>query len=400
MAEAKKTKIDLKARLGKTQVGGLQPPGSVPAPMPGSVPPPVDSAPGSAPPSNPAASSSAPAPVQSRPSAPIGIAPPPQLAGGIPVPPFAQPRPSQPRQEAKPTAQAQTIKVDVGEEIEQERKKGRSRIALGGIAGAILGLALSFVAGNSKAKGDVIKAGQKSASELSKEVKAAADKMNELSQKLADAQTKLENKEFPTDIAAALGGINIPFDATKLDRRNVGGMPNRIQTMLFKFTSGAEDINKTKDSLRNIMSIAQAPITTSWAEEKEPKAKYAVLFRADGPNKTVADLVPVKEPFGWKGDFPANFTITKLENNKPAEKKATRWVKGDIIASDPIAIPVDPKSMAGFTGDATLARLRKAIYDLKNDLDGNKENPTTETPGLIKSGGDLADELHKFSLQQ
>jgi len=37
------------------------------------------------------------------------------------------------------------------------------------------------------------------------------------------------------------------------------------------------------------------------------------------------------------------------EKIKHAEKKGTRWTKGDLTGSDPVVIPVDPKSMAGLT---------------------------------------------------
>jgi hypothetical protein len=326
------------------------------------------------------------------------IVPPPAISGGIPVPPFVQPK-AAPRAEPKPTAQAQTIKVDVGEEIEQERKKSRSRIILGGIVGALIGAGIGFVAGGSKEKGDVAKAAADSAGKLKDEVKAANEAMTKLSQKLADAGTKLESKEFPTELAGELGALNVPFDSARLDKRNVGGMPNRIQSSLFKFTSGVEDVNKTKDSLRNILGLVQAPIAKAWAEEKEPKANYSILFRSEGQNKVVADLVPNKEPFTWKGDHPGNYTVTVLQAGKPAEKKAERWVKGDLVKSDPVVVPLDPKSMAGLVGDVGILRLRKAIYDLKIELEGNKEDPTS-TGGLVKLGDDLLNDLHKFSLQK
>src|SRR5262249_39433199 len=137
--EKKKSKIDLKARLGKTAMTSAGQ-AAVPVPAPGAQVPAPAGAPTPAPPAQPGSGAAAPdaSPVQGRPpsqpapamgsSPPVaaytpppiaaGIAPPPAIAQGIspgiPLPPFAtQPRPQQP----PPKAAAQTIKVEVSEEI-------------------------------------------------------------------------------------------------------------------------------------------------------------------------------------------------------------------------------------------------------------------------------------------
>ena len=50
---------------------------------------------------------------------------------------------------------------------------------------------------------------------------------------------------------------------------------------------------------------------------------FALVFFGAGDKKPAAELLPIKEPFVWKGEFPASFTVTKYENGKPAEKKIT-----------------------------------------------------------------------------
>jgi hypothetical protein len=322
------------------------------------------------------------------------------MSPGIPLPPFAaQHRPAaQPAH--KPTAAQQTIKVDVGEEIEHERKKFGQRAALYAAIAAVVGGGIGFVAGGSSEKGGRLKEAAKGAGLLEKDVKAATEKMKELDAKLTEATPKLASKQFPDDFAAALGAINIPFDATNLEGKQVGSLPRSVLRNLLAFTSAVQDLNESKDSLKNILGAAQGPVTKAWKEEKEPMANFSVLFRGDGPGKVAAELVPNKEPFAWKGEFPANYAITKLENNKPAEKKATRWTKGDLVGSDPIVVPIDPRSMAGFTSEVMVQRLNKALYDMRQDLQGNKEDPTRETPGLLKQGEDIANELHKASLNQ
>jgi hypothetical protein len=413
MAEdKKKSRIDLKARLGKTttMVGTNAPavPMPVPGPAPstpGSVPPPSDSnhaaaaAAVGAPPVTSTGSGSVRPPPPPPPAA-LGIAPPLGMSPGIPPPLFGhQPRPA-PAATPKPTAAQQTIKVEVSEEVENARKKAGRWAIYAALAGALVGGVLGVVIGTNSERGGRLKEAARGASLLEKDVKAATEKMKELENKLTEAGQKLTSKQFPETLAADLGGINIPFDPTNLDGKQVGSLPTRILRNLLAFTSAVQEVNKSKDSLKNILSAAQGPITKAWKEEKEPVANFSVLFRGEGQNKMVAELVPNKEPFSWKGDFPAGYSITKLENNKPAEKKATRWVKGDLVGTDPIVIPVDPKTTAAFTNEVLVQRLNLALRDIRQDLQGNKDDPTQETAGLIKDGEDLANELRKASLNQ
>ena len=111
--------------------------------------------------------------------------------------------------------------------------------------------------------------------------------------------------------------------------------------------------------------------------------------------KVVADLVKNPTPFLWKGEFPGTYKVTKTENNRPAEKDVKRYAKGDLPGNDLTGIPVDPKSTAAFASDANVGRFYKTLLDMRTILQGNKDNPTTETPGLLKDGDDLAQELHK-----
>ena len=66
----------------------------------------------------------------------MGIAPPPGISPGIPLPPFG-PRPVQqaPAPAPKLSAAQQTIKVEMGEEIEQHRSSARRNAVLAAIAG-------------------------------------------------------------------------------------------------------------------------------------------------------------------------------------------------------------------------------------------------------------------------
>ena len=395
--KAKKTKIDLKARLGKTTQVGLQPPpGAIPAP-PGSMPQAPGSDPGSGP-GVPSSPSSAPSSSVRPPQ--HNIAPPPGLSPGIPIPPFGQPARPAPAPAPKPTAAQQTIKVEIGEEIEHERKKWRGRVMLGALVGAMIGGGIGFTAGGSKSTGDRARAAARGAALLEKDVKGTVEKLKEMSTKLTEANEKLKGKTYPEDLSAALSGLTIPFDATNIDGKDVGSLPGRTLRAVLSFTSAVEALNKDRESLKNIIAIAKDPITKAWKEEKEPMAHFSVVFRTEGPKNVVAELVPNKTPFSWKGDYPASIKVTRLQNGRPAERSATRWVKGDLPGNDLMAIPVDPTSVAAFTSEQLIGKLMKGMYDLRVQLEGNKENPTNETPGVLKMAEDLVTALHKASMNQ
>jgi hypothetical protein len=234
---------------------------------------------------------------------------------------------------------------------------------------------------------------------LEKDVKTATVTMKTLADKLDDAQAKLGHKTFPADLALELAGIVVPFDATNLEGKNIGHLPIRVLRSVLAFTSGAEDVNRSKDKLKAIFTLAKDPIVRAWKDEDAPVASFAVVFRAEG-DKTVADLLPIAAPFGLSGALPEIFTVTRIEGGRPTSKRVRRWVRGDLNGSDPVAIPVHPGTMAPFTGDVWLARASKALRELRESLRGIHDDPAREDPGLVKIGDDLADELHKLSLSQ
>ena len=403
--KAKKTKIDLKARLGKTTTMGLQPPMPMPTPVPGSVPMAPSSDPNGQIPGAPASAPGGPSSSQVPPPAIAApqIAPPPAIAAGlspgIPLPPFARQPVQRAAPEPKPSAAQQTIKVEMGEEIIQERKKMRSRMILFCVLTAAVGGGIGFVAGGSKSTGDRAKRAAAGAGLIEKDVKAANDKMKDLDAALTAASEKLKNKVFPEDLIAALGGLKIPFETSNLDNKDAGSLPPRVLKPLLNYTSMVEDVDKSRETLKNLLGLTKDPVTKFWAEEKTPMANFAVVFRSEG-GKEVADLVPLSKPFQWRGDFPEKLGFSRTEGGKPVDKTATRWVKGDLNGSDPVGIPVDPKSTAAFTGEVMIARLSKAVFDLRSDLEGNSENPQNPVPGLMKVGDDLVDQLGKFALNQ
>jgi hypothetical protein len=394
--DKKKSKIDLKARLGKSSMSGAGGAGvPVPLPVPGA-------APGTTPiPDADGAPVAAQAPQRSpsvRP--PVGIAPPPGLSPGIPVPPFAQQK--QQAAPPKPTAVQQTIKVEESEVIHTERKKAQKKIALYGALAALLGIGMGYLVGGAKANSDVGAKAVRTAGDLEKEVKGSNEKLTELATKLEDASKALQNKQFPDQAITDLGGLVIPFDADQLGNR-IGGvaMPTKLVRPLVSYTVKVREVNDSKDKVKNFLSLAKASLEKYWKEEKEPVFNFSVVFAPDGSKGMQAELVPNKEPFPVGKDWPASYTILQTQRTqqgvKQAEKKANRWVKDALTGSDPIAIPVAPASVAAFSSEELISKLFAELRGLRKIIEGNKEDPT-DTGGLLKEGQSLADELRKASL--
>jgi len=373
--KSKKPKIDLKARLGKTNLGTQ----SVPLPVPGQSQPPPSGA-GKA----------------------QGIAPPPGISPGIPVPPFAKPKAAAAEAPApKPTAVQQTIKVEVGEEIIKEREKAKKRLYMAAAGTAVVGILIGYPVGGAaerNKRGTAVVANAKS---LLSDIKAANEKMQELDTILGEAAEKLGKKEYPAELSGQLGGINIPFDSTKVDGSAISGLKASALRSLLKYTSGVEELNKKKDSLKGLLDLAKAPVEKAWKEEKAPVMNFSVLFRGDQKG-VIAELVPVKDPFEIGKDWPANYAVMRPERTqqgiKSVEKKYNRYTKGDLPGGgDPVLIPVDPTSTAIFTSQEVVRNLRKAFVDLREVLKGNHDDPRNETDGLVGDGDKLVTEIQKIT---
>ena len=230
----------------------------------------------------------------------------------------------------------------------------------------------------------------------------ANEKMVDLNSKLQAASEKLKGNEFPSGLSGELAALNIPFDAGNLDNRNVGSLPSKILKPLLSYTTAVQDLNKTKDSLKNLLGFAQPRIEKFWKEQKEPVALYSVKF-SGGSDKVLAELLPNKDNFPFGKDLPDSYTVLVPKKNPQTgqttseEKKVTRWKKGDLTAQDTV-IPLDTRTAPVLSGEEILNRLQKAIYDTRQITEGNKESPTTETPGLLKEGEDLEQLLHNAAI--
>src|SRR4051812_46184442 len=214
MAEEKKPKIDLKARLGKGAGGATPPPPVAGIPVPGA---------------GGGAAAGAPVPQSSPTGSPPVVAP---AAGGLPVPPgipvgpppaFGKGSgvaidPSNPLAAAAtpyraptppPPAQPQPQRIEVDEMAVQEARKGARKVGFtaGLVVAVVLG-AVGYIAGGSL---EANKGRQKSvgdAKSLATDVAKSREQLKGIADKVeAGRNSLLKDKKFPETLAKELGGI-------------------------------------------------------------------------------------------------------------------------------------------------------------------------------------------------
>jgi hypothetical protein len=398
MAEekAKKPKIDLKARLGKSAVTGSG--AAVPHSNSG-----LPSAPISQPPlSDRAAADRMSGPPSVRPSIPGGIAPPPGIAPPVGLGGYSPFAPKPVPKAAPVSAEAQTIKVELGEEVHEERRRAGKRAVVYALLAAVFAGGASFFIGRmsetSRRQSDAIRG----AVALHGDVETANQKMKELDSLLEGASNSLREKKYPGDLVANLAATNVPFDATNLAGKNIGSLPDKTLKMLFQYTKGCEELADKKDSLRNVVGALQKQVETSWAEEKKPTYKLGLVF-AGGDGKFKGDMVKFKEPFEV-GTWPEKFKVLVPEfrdgKRVETEKEGMRYVKGDLTGSTPIVVPIEPSSVAAYTDERVVQQLNKAMFDVRVIIKGDSSDPQKETKGIEALGQELADSLNQIALKQ
>ncbi len=376
MAEEKKPKIDLKARLGKKTVTASGGP---------SIPPPV------------------------------GIPKP----SGVPVPPFgAGPsRPAAPRVDASdPYAsisadaapvrnEPQAIKVEMSEEVVAAQKKGRTRVIVLAVVTAIVGGGVGFAFGSGHERDKQAQAALAFAQDLIKKVDTANAEVTKLADTLKAAKAKLSDNKYPEAEVKALGAINVPFEGIELANGGIGRFPPRLIAQLIAFASGAHEANDGKDRIVGVLGGAKPAIEDFLSQQATPKVRWAV-YMANGAYGPWAVMQPLPDPFLVKTD--------KKEKDKDGKEKAYTWpdtfkisdggkkydlkryTSGNPMGSgDPKIIPVDPTSQGSVCQSDTLVKLRRELGDLEDTLRGDK-TPGHEKDGVIDTGNALLESLKKI----
>ncbi len=311
--------------------------------------------------------------------------------------PFAPPPP-----EPKPSAQQQTIKVEMGEEIIAHRKKAGKKTFVAAFLTLIVGLVLGLGLGVMKEQGSRGKKAIAGAGKLKKEIDTANKKMLDLADALRTGAETMQEGDYPADLADKLKALNVPFSAENFKGKGVAGLPWEIQRTLFKYTSGVAKLNKRKDSLRNLLTGQKKVLETIFARQKKPVVAFAVSFKQQS-GSVVAQLLPIKEPFeaAKPKAWPAKFTVRKRVGRKMQDAEAERYLKGKILGTSPnqvIAIPVDRKTTAQFGSKAAVQRLSKSFRDMRELVNGVQSPvPQLQTDGLVKEGKLLLEALGKVA---
>lgn len=398
MAEekSKKPKIDLKARLGKTAVGV--------GPGP-SAPPDLGSGPGSVPPGGDRVSAAPRPSVPMGIAPPVGIAPPPGIAAagfGAAVNPFA-PKVTAAPPPVKQTAEQQTIKVELGEEIHDERKKASRAAVIVGVIALVAGAAGGFFVGGIREQANRQKLGILGAGALEIEVTDTIKKVDELNPILKDIEDGMKAKKYPTDALGKLSSFAVPFNAGSLQGKNVGNLPSELQTKVLGFLRKSEELEDKKEALKNALGGQQKAIEAVWKKEEKPVYELAVIFGGVGEGKMLTQVVAVKEPFEvaakeWPKELVIKVPVVREGKRVEEEKKAAKFEKDLTAQTGPIYMPIDPATVAGFTDERAAVPILKGIYDIRMLLIGD-ETPGREKPGMMKEGEELAKQLERLSLR-
>ncbi|MCA9600113.1 MAG: hypothetical protein KC776_42715 [Myxococcales bacterium] len=374
MAEEKKPKIDLKARLGKK---------TITSPGGPSIPPPV------------------------------GLPKP----SGIPAPPF-QSQPSRPKvdasnpysaisaEQAPARAEPQAIKVEMSEEVVAAQRKGRAKVAILAVVTAFVGGLVGFAVGSGVERGKGAEKAIAGAGDLAKEIDDTNAKIEELAEVLKSAREKLSSNKYPEEEVSKLGGIDIPFSGANLTGKGIGRFKPEVVTLLINFAGGATEANEQKDKIRNILTGAKPAITDYLAQKETPKVRWGAYFE-NGPYGPWVSMQALPDPFLVKPadkdkdkkkdekakpfKWPEDFKISQ----RGKEYKLKRFTSGDPSKNrgDPEIIPVNPDTQDDVCPTDTLVRLTRELRDMETVLRGDKSDPANEKDGLIDTGKVLLDQI-------
>jgi hypothetical protein len=394
MAEDKKPKIDLKARLGK--IGGQGPAGAIAPPVasnPGSIPAPPIAAP----------------PIKSvvpPPGIPVG---PPPAFGGAPIDPnnplaavAAQPFRAGPT--PAPAAPPQPQRIEVDESAVQAARSGARKqgVVVAAIA-AVLFAGVGYVAGGASEQGAGRKKSVKDAAELAVDVDAAKDALKKLGDKMEEGREVLsKQRKFPDNLARDLGGINVDFDGSKLAGRRFSGFPQETTSNLVELVTAVQQLNDKKGVLIGLLGKLQKPLSEQLsAPAGQQNVNYIVAVDRDSRGNPMALLARLTAPIAisaQKVDLPDTFTFT---NPLGAGNTQLPRYRGGDIAAKPAAVYVFPKTFDAVCPSETqgaFAQLSAQMAGFIRDVRGEQAQGDVvmdSKPGLIEKADRLATALRK-----
>ena len=383
MADEKKPKIDLKARLGKNAAGGLTPPppgaGAIPTPA-GATPPATSTGQFSA--------VAAPAPTQAAPKA-VGLPVPP----GIPVgPPPAFKGSSMPLDPSNPLAAAmaqptnttrpaaappQPQRIEMDELSIQEARKGARKQGL--IAGIVFGVvlgAVGYIAGGSLETSKGRQVSVQHAKSLAEDVGKSKEQLKKLADTLEKGRQTLGQRQFPDSLGKELSGINVDFDGSKLAGVRFSGFSTDTSSGLIEYISSVQSTNDHKNALIGLLARLQKPMAEALKNpDKAPPVNFVVLISKDSAKNPYGVLAPLQKPLDLAAGMPPEILATDpiSKQNVTAPKFAS--------LEKPGAAYVDPRSIEAACPSATTGQIGQLVSQLAHIL--------TEIRGEQASAGDM-----------
>ncbi len=391
MAEDKKPKIDLKARLGK--MGGQ------------TAPPPVSSSPSGRPP--PPATGSIPAPPMG-----TGLSAPPGIPIGPPAPFASQPSaidPSNPLSAVAtpyraptPPAPPPPQRIEVDESAVQEARAGARKQGITiGLIVAVLFAGVGYVAGGASETNAGRKRAVVDAGDLATQAAKAKETLNALSAKLEAGRDAIKGRKFPDTLAKDLGGLNVDFDGSVLAGRRFSGFPSTTTAQLVEFITSVQSVNDRKLVIINLLNKLQKPLTDQLnAPAGQQSIAQVIVVDKDPAGNPAAFLSTLATPIlvtKEKLDLPVEFTFAKPGGG--GNVTAPRYKSGD-IATKAAALYVVPKTFEAVCPSETagqLAQLSAQIGSFAREIKG--EAAAAEgmdgKAGLSERADRLAEALRK-----
>jgi hypothetical protein len=383
MAEERKPKIDLKARLGKAGGGATPPPGTTGAGAP--IPIPVPVSPSKPPPAIPP-------PVL--PGVPVG-GPSPFASGIDPSNPLAAvAAPYRPAAAAAPP-QPQRIEVDEAT-VQQARTSARKQTVVVAVFVAAIFTGVGYTAGQAAEHGAGRAQGLKDAADLANDVTAAQGKLNTLAEKLeAGRNTLIKERKFPDQLSKDLGGINVDFDGSKLAGRRFSGFAPEVTSGLIEFVTAVQALNDRKQLVQGLLVKLQKPLTEQFAAPPgQMTVQYVVAVDKDPAGNPSALLASLSAPLTFTPpavQIPAEFNF--VDPLRGGNTKLPAYKSGD-LSNKPAAMYVSPKTFEkvcpGDTSSQT-AQLAAQLANMMRDLKGEPAayEGADAKAGLIERAGTL-----------
>jgi hypothetical protein len=395
MADEKKPKIDLKARLGKAAVGGAAPPpaGAAAVPAPAATPTPNG---GGAPGAAPAAGAKLPVP----PGIPVG--PPPAFKSpGValdPSNPLAAAMAPAPA--ARPAGPPKAQRIEVDELTVQEARKGaRKQGLVAGLAAAVVVGAIGFIAGGAQETSKGRAQSVAHAKSLADDVNKSREQLKKLGEVLDAGRKSLAEKKYPDTLAKDLGGINVDFDGGKLAGVRFSGFTQETTTGLIEYISAIQATNDRKNALVGLLGRVQKPLSEQMKDpNKAPSVQYVVLLKRDSARNPYGVLAPLQKPIELSASMPETFEavdVTAGRQNVSAPKFTSLDKPGAAYVVPKSIEAACPSELSGQVGQV-VGQLARLLTDIRGEGGGQAGEALVEPkPGLLDRADRLVTNLNK-----